>query len=538
MVELNKYVSKITPYKPVHSLKKILEYPENSVFKLDWNEATISPSKKVLNAVKAFLDRKNNIHWYSDPEACQLKEKLSEYTGLSHNQILVTNGSDHAHELICNAYLQDGDEVIVPVPTYANFKIWPLMRGAKIVEIPYEIQSKCDFSSLIKYLNHKTKIIYIINPYICLYEEYQLRDIVKAAPNAIIIIDEAYYEFYGKSAVSLMREYNNVIITRSFSKALMLAGLRLGYILSNEKVIQDLSKIHNFKSVNVLAQVAGTEVLKDIKHVQKYVNEAKKSVLLLANELQKLDFEVLPTNAGFLIFKHKVLGHKTVLTELEKEKVFVRDLSSMPNLEGFLRMNAGTLRQTKNLIQIFKKFFRIKAIFIDRDGTLVEEPYGTREEDKVITKIEKLRLLPHTIQGLIELKRKGYSIFVVTNQDGINRGQLSWDLYNKMNEQLENTFLENDIKVTKWLTCPHLPEEKCKCRKPQTGLIKELLKEYQIDLKKSYFIGDRESDINLGKKLKSKTILIKWDEKEFANSKIKPTFQSPNLQEAAKHCKS
>ena len=179
------------------------------------------------------------------------------------------------------------------------------------------------------------------------------------------------------------------------------------------------------------------------------------------------------------------------------------------------------------------KTFPIKAIFLDRDGTIVEEPPG----DGSIDSLSKLKLLPNAVKGLKKMSDLGYTLFVVSNQDGINKGRLSINLYNKMNSIINDTFSKSGIKIEKWLVCPHTSEENCKCRKPKTEMIDSLKKGYTFDFKNSYVVGDREKDIILAKKLGMKGILVKRNEKEYSKIKSKPDFLSPNLFYASKKIK-
>lgn len=533
MIKPNKYVNEISPYRITHSLERIQKF-KGKVFKLDWNESTIPPSQRVIKQIKKFLESTNHINWYADPSSKDLKSAISKYTGCNENQILITNGSDSAHELICNTYLEEGEEVIVPVPTYSNFLIWPKSRGANIIKIPYTIGQKCDINQVISKITPRTKIIYLINPYICTYEINDIKRLVESSKDLLFIVDEAYYEFYGKSCINLVKEFDNVIVTRSFSKALSIAGLRLGYMLANKNIIGDLSRIHNFKSINILAQVAGKAILKDRSFVQNYIKEVNKSSDYLTKELSKMNFEVVQTNAGFILFKHKTIKKEDVKDKLEKIGVFVRNLGLVSQTQEYLRMNVGTLSQTYDLIKLMIKHFSIKAIFLDRDGTIIEEPTGQNIGDDVIDEISKLKLLPNSLIGLKKVGELGYTIFIISNQYGINRGRLTRGLYNKMNSMLTKSFTKNNIFIEKWLVCPHTSEEKCNCMKPKVGMLSSISKYYYIDFKNSYIIGDRESDIILAKNLKAKSILIRRNEMEFNKTKIKPNFKASDIYDACR----
>ncbi len=184
----------------------------------------------------------------------------------------------------------------------------------------------------------------------------------------------------------------------------------------------------------------------------------------------------------------------------------------------------------------------LPSIFIDRDGTIVQEPSGPALEDFVVLSERHLPVLSRALHGLQKLSHR-FSFFVVSNQDGINRGQISRANYEKQNRTLKKIFKKHGIKVRYWAVCPHTPEEKCACRKPLTGMAKEIGKRFAIDWKHSFMIGDRETDIIFGTKLGMKTIQLKWNEKRYKKTKIKPWKKAPHLSAAAdailkKSCKS
>ena len=352
----NWFVDKVISQKEPISIPKALKLRNKEVYKLDWNEATIPPSKRVINRIIKFLKAKNNLNWYADPEANELRQVLSKYLKVRTNKILITNGSNQALELICGAYIENGDEVIIPIPTFSTFKIWPVSKGAKLVEIDYNIKSELDFNLVRKNINSKTKMIYLINPYIITHKQENIKKLAKENPNMIILIDEAYKDYYGKSSLNLINKYKNIIVTRSFSKAFMLAGGRLGYIIANENAINFISKLRYLNSVNAIAHLAGIESIKDLKYINQYVKEVNHSMNLFYKALVKLNFEVIPTEAGFLLFRHKTINPRTIQDKLEKKNIFVK--YPLDDIPGYLRMNIPDINQTKKLIKHFINSFK------------------------------------------------------------------------------------------------------------------------------------------------------------------------------------
>jgi len=170
----------------------------------------------------------------------------------------------------------------------------------------------------------------------------------------------------------------------------------------------------------------------------------------------------------------------------------------------------------------------VKAIFLDRDGNINVEP-----EDEIVDSINEVQLLPNTIPALKLLAGTDFKLFFITNQMGISLGRLTIEKFHEINDYILKQVEVEGIKIEKTYFCPHSPEDKCNCRKPKAGMIEKAVKEYDIDLSKSYVIGDRQSDILLGKKAGCKTIWVKTGFDE--SIKIKPDYEAENLLEAVKY---
>lgn len=355
MVQPNKYLKNIALPPRAHSIQMLGALrSRNGIFKLDSNEAVIPPSPKVIKAIISFLKEKNNLNWYPNPKADELKKEIAKYVGAKPNQILPTNGSEQALEFISNAYVKEGDEVVVPTPTFSPFTAWPISRGAKIVEVPYDIYSGPTAEAIQKKVTRKTKIIYLVNPYITTYPQKDIERIVQKNKHALVIVDEAYHEYYGKTSVGLVRRFDNIIITRTLSKTFMLAGLRLGFMVAREKTIENISKIIGLYNVNVLTHVAGIAALQDAAYTKKYAREVAASTKILARELPKFGFETVPTKAGFVLFRRANENPTTIQKKLESLGIFARH-PFFKKLPSYLRMNVGNLVFTKKLITQFKK---------------------------------------------------------------------------------------------------------------------------------------------------------------------------------------
>ncbi|UCC91702.1 MAG: aminotransferase class I/II-fold pyridoxal phosphate-dependent enzyme, partial [Candidatus Aenigmatarchaeota archaeon] len=237
-----------------------------------------------------------------------------------------------------------------------------------------------------KAINKKTKVVVLANPNNptgSAISEKGILEIVKKAKEfkALVFIDEAYYEFYGKSSKSLIKKYDNVIVTRTFSKAFGLAGIRLGYVISNEENIRNLLKANSPYSISSIAVKSIFAALKDRDFVKGYVREVKKAKKIMFKRLKELGVKTYPTSANFLIAK---FGDKApeIYRKLKERGILVRDRTKYPLLKGCLRIGIGTVKQTeiflKGLEDVLKEL-EDKAIILDIDGVLVDVSRSYRE---------------------------------------------------------------------------------------------------------------------------------------------------------------
>jgi len=329
---------------------------KSHIIKADWNESAIPPSPKVIRAITNFV-KKSPLNWYPDIEAINLRQVLSNYTKLPIEYIQVFNGSDAALEYIARAFLEPKDEVLIRVPTYDNFRVYVESCGAKVKNVLCSSSFVTEEDKILDAVSKKTKIIYIVNPNnptgaIC--SKNQVQKVLKNAPKSLLIVDEAYYEYYGKTMSNLVTRYSNLIITRSFSKAFSLAGLRCGYILTSPENIKIINKIRVGKNVNSLAQVAAQAALEDIDYTRQHVKEIKEVKKWLVDRLINMGIKTISSPSNFILLKVK---NPTDFVEyLKKHRIFIRDRSHQPQLEQFVRITVGTKDQAKRIIEVISFF--------------------------------------------------------------------------------------------------------------------------------------------------------------------------------------
>jgi len=357
MIPPNKHFKNIALPPRAHSIKTLERMrSKKGILKLDSNEAVIPPSPKAIAAIVSFFKEKNNLNWYPNPSADGLKKEIARYIHMKSEQILPTNGSEQALEFLSNTYVKEGDHIIVPTPTFSPFTAWPLSRGGKIIEVLYDIHTGPRVADIQKKITRKTKIIYIVNPYITTYSQSDIEKIVRRNQHALVIIDEAYHEYCGETSVKLVKRFHNVVVTRTLSKTFMLAGLRLGFMVARKETIENVRKIIGLYNINALTHVAGIAALRDATYTKRYAREVGASTKLLARELPKLGFEVVSTRAGIVLFRHMHINPKTVQKKLETRGIYVR-YPFFKELPSYARMNVGTIASTRQLIAKFRKAF-------------------------------------------------------------------------------------------------------------------------------------------------------------------------------------
>lgn len=348
--EPNKTVKTLRPYDPANTREAAISKTTPVPLKLDWNESTRPPSPNAMKSVEKLI-KQNHLNLYPDIETKRLRQSLSGYVGLSKEHILVTNGSDSALELIVRTFMDPGEVVGVPVPTYSHFVVFSKGAGLEVREIPYKDPFQVDWQRLEQALNDGVSMLYLpspSNPTGIVYHEELVKGMAERFKNVIFLLDEAYFEFSGVSCAGLVDSYPNIIVTRTFSKAFGMAGFRVGYLLAHPKVIKHLSKLHNPKSVATLNQAAAVGALEDVEYMKTYVREVREAREWTVSELRKLGIEARSTHANYILFH--VDDPKAFDAALNKLNCFVRDRSSMHGLAGWIRVTVGPIEDMQVFI--------------------------------------------------------------------------------------------------------------------------------------------------------------------------------------------
>lgn len=319
---MNVNLTKVVPYK----LSERLLQP--GMICLDWNESVWKPIPVIEYFKQNPFEDFNN---YPDPSNKVLKQRLAEYTGVSEDYIETFNGSDSALDYTFRALINQGDVVLIPYPNYTQVDQTILSLGASI--------EHCSVADLhLKCQQEHIKFVYLSNPNNPIgYVLDDIELIVSQNPNTHFIVDEAYSEFADTYSVfKKAKEYPNLIVTRTFSKALGLASLRLGYLTANSNTLECIRKIKNFKEVNRMAEVAGVVVLDNIDWYRERVAEMESNKQLFI-ELVGIQYFPYKSYANFVLLIHPKA--QDILKEAERNGILVRDRSAFIN--NSIRITVG-----------------------------------------------------------------------------------------------------------------------------------------------------------------------------------------------------
>jgi histidinol-phosphate aminotransferase len=323
--------------------------------RLDFNENTVGCSPRVIAALKERLDPALLTLY---PEYGEAKEAIARYFQVRPEQFVFTNGTDEAIQVFVNTYVDDGQEVLLLKPAYAMYRFYAEVAGARIREVEHQ-QPGLEFplQALLDAITPETRAIIIANPNNPTGTGVSLlgiERILHRARKAVVMVDEAYYEFSGVTALSEIERVPNLFVCRTFSKIFGMAAMRLGCLFSHEANVALLHKAQSPYSVNALAVLAAEAAVQDTAYIQNYVAEVLAARELLCVGLEKLGIGYVPSSANF------VLGHFgeraiAVRDALRGRGILVRDRSYQA--PGCVRMTVGTREQTRKLLAALEEIW-------------------------------------------------------------------------------------------------------------------------------------------------------------------------------------
>jgi histidinol-phosphate aminotransferase len=321
--------------------------------RLDFNENTLQCSPKVLDALGNIVA--SDLTKY--PERQPVEAKVAAALGLKAEQVLLTNGVDEAIHLLCQTFLDPGDELLLPTPAYTMYEVYGSATEATIKTVPAGPDFRFPLDTLLQAITPRTKLIAIANPNSptgSVAQRAQLLEILERAPHAVVLVDEAYYHFFGETILDQVGKLPNLIVARTFSKAYGLAGLRLGMLAAPAETQHWLRTVISPYSVNALALACLPAALDDEAYLDWYVGEVKQARIAMAQKLCRLGVPHWPSEANFVLAK---IGpkHDAFVQALRQRRILTRDRSQDPGCEGCVRITVGTLEQTQQALNAIEE---------------------------------------------------------------------------------------------------------------------------------------------------------------------------------------
>jgi histidinol-phosphate aminotransferase len=317
---------------------------------LDMNECAQGCSPRVLARLRSLTVE--DLSRY--PDRRPLEKRIARSLDLSAEQVMLTNGADEALHLLCEAYLEPGDTMVIPVPTFSMFEIYARQTGANVVRVLPRERFEIPVHDLLRAIKEtrRCKLIAIAspnNPTGAVIQRSALVQILGAAPHAAVLLDEAYYEFYGRSEIDLLSQFPNLFVARTFSKAYGLAGLRAGVLAGAVQQMSALRRLSSPFNLNAAALACVEEALADQEHLNAAVAEVRALRARLAEGLNALGFEVFPSEANFLYVRMGASASR-IVAELASRQIFIRDRASDPGGAGCVRITIGTACEVDALL--------------------------------------------------------------------------------------------------------------------------------------------------------------------------------------------
>ena len=358
------HIKNLKPYqggKPIEELKRELGI-EGRIVKLASNENPLGPSKKAQEAIK---EAASSVNLYPDGDCYYLKEKLSFKLGVEKSNIIFGNGSDELIELIYRAFATDeGDEILYCYPTFVEYKIIGMSFNKKLVELPLKDFSY-DIDSLLNSINEKTRIIFLNtpnNPTGTIIKKDDIERVISAkGKDTLVVVDEAYYEYAiaeddYEELLELYKE-DGVILLRTFSKAYGLAGLRIGYGIAGEEIVDYLNRVRPPFNVNSIAQAAALAALDDDEHIKNSVESNKRGKEFLYREFERLGIKYVKTYSNFILFD---VGEDAdaVYDKLLRKGIIVRSMSGY-GYKSMLRVTIGTMDENEIFIKGLREVLNV-----------------------------------------------------------------------------------------------------------------------------------------------------------------------------------
>ncbi len=348
----SKTVKELTPYVPGEQPKL------SQLIKLNTNESPYGPSPKALAAIAAA--NTEALRLYPDPNSDALKQSIAKLHGLTANQVFVGNGSDEVLAHVFLGLLKHEHPILFPDITYSFYPVYCKLYGIAFENIPLSDDFSISVDDYLKKNNGLNGGIIFPNPNAPTGKALPLKDIetlLQSNQDSVVVIDEAYVDFGTSSAVSLTKQYNNLLVTHTLSKSYALAGLRVGYAVGHPDLIEALERVKNsFNSypIDKLAMAGAMAAIEDQDYLYKISQAVINTRESLVKTLNTLGFETIPSSANFIFTKHPKHDAAQLSAALRERHIIVRHFK-LPRIDQYLRITIGTDEQCDALVKAIKE---------------------------------------------------------------------------------------------------------------------------------------------------------------------------------------
>ena len=342
-------IRSLTPYTPGEQPK------ERKFIKLNTNENPYPPSPKVVEAVQKGVDERLKL--YPDPDASKLVSALAKSYGVKESQVFVGNGSDEVLAFAFQAFFEEGGTVLFPDITYSFYPVYCNMFGIHYRTVPL----KDDFTIPVEEMLGGNDGVVITNPNAPTgieLDQASLRRILEGNPDVVVIVDEAYIDFGGTSALPLLDEYPNLLVVQTMSKSRALAGMRVGFAFGSENLIQGLNCVKNSinsYTIDQLAILAGVAAVEDADYFAQRCAQVAATRDRTSETLRELGFTVLPSKSNFIFITHPELPARKLFADLREAGILVRYFA-LPRIDNFLRVTIGSEEEMAKFCATMKRF--------------------------------------------------------------------------------------------------------------------------------------------------------------------------------------
>lgn len=339
----------IEPYVPGEQSK------EKNIVKLNANENPYPPSPMAVKAIKEYCT--DSLRFYPPADATPLKQAIASFYGVNVENVFVGNGSDDVIALAFQSFFNGSEPILFPDITYSFYPVW-----CRLFNIDYETPAVDDnFRIVLDDYKKNNGGIVIPNPNaptsICENIDF-VDDLLSFNSDSVVIIDEAYVDFGGVSCVELVKKYENLLVTGTFSKSRSLAGLRIGFAIGSKALISVLEAVknsYNSYTVDSLSVAAGVASMNDREYFNSTVSKIINTRNYMTNQLRAMGFEVLDSSTNFVFASNKNIDIKDMFEYLKSKKVFIRYFD-LPRINNYVRITVGTDREVQILLDEIKKY--------------------------------------------------------------------------------------------------------------------------------------------------------------------------------------